>query len=250
MRPRLATFARSLLFSSPIILSLQANAQDGSTFGGEGHGVNGTRLSMMVVFLALAAQDLWSANVTAANARARIKQVNAVHAVQGVRAHKSTFLASAAEVVAPPVVKTVTHNLTLHNVFHIIGVPGVRRNRRVDVIFNSQSLGIQQGKKQRLSVPFARIRRLEVLDGTRNYAKATYATILAGGVAGALLLLKKEHVDTLVFDYVNDRGGQMGLILQVPGGKGAACRDWLRRFGVAVEEPEPLPPAPPGNPPQ
>ncbi len=249
MTRRLVSFARSL-FSSLIILSLQANAQDGSTFGGASHGVYRAGLLMMAPLLARAVPTLGSTNLTAANAPARIKPVGPAQAVQRVRAHESTFLASAVEAVAPPPVEAVTNNLTLQNVFHIVGVPGVRRNRRVDVSFNSQSLGIQQGKKQRLSVPYGRIRHAEMLEGTRTYAKATYAAVLSGGVAGALLLLKKQHVDTFVFDYVNDRGGQMGLILQVPGGKGAACRDWLRRFGVAVEEPEPLPPAPPGNPPQ
>ncbi len=205
---------------------------------------------MMGPLLARAAPTLGFTNLTAANAPARINPVGLAQAVQRVRAHGGAFLASAAEAAAPPPVEAVTNNLTLQNVFHIVGVPGVRRNRRVDVRFDSQSLGIQQGKEQRLSLPFARIHRLEVLQGTRNYAKATYAAVLSGGVAGALLLLKKQHVDTLIFDYVNDRGGQMGLILQVPEGKGAACRDWLRRFGVAVEEPEPLPPAPFENWPQ
>ncbi len=147
---------------------------------------------------------------------------------------------------SPPIEKS-SDQLVLEKAFHIVGVPGVKRNRRVDVIFTSQSLQVKSGTEERLSVPYARIRRLQVLFGTRDYAKATYAAVLAGGVGGVLLLAKKQHVDTLVFDYLNERGGEMGMIIQVPAGKGVACGDWLRRFGVVVEQPEPLPPSPTGG---
>ncbi|HVB28422.1 MAG TPA: hypothetical protein VNG91_01300 [Terriglobia bacterium] len=147
-------------------------------------------------------------------------------------------------------IEPATDSLLLQNVFQIVGVPKVKRNRRVDLSLSAESLIVRQDEKERMSVPYARIQRVEVLDGTRTYAKATSAAVVAIGVAGALLLLKKQHVDTLVIDYLNERGGQMGLILQVPLGKGTVCRDWLRRHGVAGVEPEPLLPAAPENPPR
>lgn len=240
MTLRLASL-RSLVISSLIILSLWANAQGGDVFGRGSQNANGTRVSATGLLLGLAAPRLSSTNLTTANAPAGINQMSAVHTVRRVRAHRGAIFASATEASAPLAVEAVTDNLVLENVFHIVGVPGLRRNARVDLNFDSKALHIQQGKKERLLVPYGRMRHAEMLDGTRSYAKATYGAVLTGGVAGALLLLKKQRVDTLVFDYVNDRGGQMGLVLQVPQGKGAACRDRLRRSGVATDEPEPMP---------
>jgi hypothetical protein len=163
---------------------------------------------------------------------------------------------SAAEAVvargaeSSPPIEAVADHLLLPSVFHILGVPGVKRNRRVDLDLSAQSLIVRQGSQDRLSIPFTRLRRLEVLRGKRTYAKATYAAVLGMGVGGLLVLNKNKRVDTLVFDFVNERGGEMGLILQVPEGKGADCIQWLRRYGIAAEEPEPLPAGSAGGLPQ
>jgi hypothetical protein len=138
--------------------------------------------------------------------------------------------------------------VTVRSAFHIVGAPGVKRNARVDLYFTSEGLRLKQGDRDVLAVPYDHMTSLEVLDGTRTYAKATYASVLAFGVPGALMLTKKKHVDTLVLDYVNERGGQIGLIVQVPAGQGAICCDWVRQHKVKVHEPEPLPaPVPTGD---
>lgn len=134
-------------------------------------------------------------------------------------------------------VEVPADSLILQNIFHIVGVPGVKRNARVDLYLGPQSLQVRRRDKQRLILPYARVRRVEMLDGTRTYAKAAYAAVLGFGVAGALLLRKKRHVDTLVIDFLNERGGEMGLILQVPLGQGAPCLDWFKRRGIVVAEP-------------
>lgn len=41
----------------------------------------------------------------------------------------------------------------------------------------------------------------------------------------------------LIIDYVNKRGGKMGVVLQVQLKQGSTCKDWLARFGLAVQEP-------------
>jgi hypothetical protein len=160
----------------------------------------------------------------------------------------SSFLCGAALLSSP--IEQTPDQMLLPNVFHIVGVPGVKRNGRVDLDLSSQSLVVRQGGVERLSIPFGRLRRLQVLNGKRSYAKATYAAVLGAGLGGLLVLRKSKRVDTLVFDFVNERGGEMGLVLQVPEGKGADCIEWLRRYGIAAEEREPLPPAPAGGSPQ
>lgn len=125
--------------------------------------------------------------------------------------------------------------LTFARAFHIVGIPGVKRNARVDVHFASDRLLITKQEKDVLTVPFSRITRVQVLDSTRMYAKSTYAAVLAAGLPGLLLMAKKKHVDSLLIDYVNQRGGQMGIIVQVPAGQGNACREWLRKHAIAVD---------------
>jgi hypothetical protein len=155
------------------------------------------------------------------------------------------FLSGAESFSAP--IEETDNRLLLPRAFHILGVPGVKRNRRVDLELNSRSLVVRHDGKERLVIPFERLRRLQVLKGKRTYAKATYAAVLGMGVGGLLVLNKNKRVDTLVFDFVNERGGEMGLILQVPDGKGADCIQWLRRFGITAEEPEPLSTLPVGG---
>ena len=139
--------------------------------------------------------------------------------------------------------------IAIQRAFHLVGIPGVKRNGRVDVKLTTEALVFLKDQKEVLSLPYARVRRMQVLDGTRTYGKATYASVLAFGLPGLIVLTKKSHVDTLVLDYVNERGGQMGLVIQVPAGTGGPCRDWLLKHGVQVEEPEPLPKEPlPGSP--
>jgi len=130
-------------------------------------------------------------------------------------------------------------SLILPKTFHIAGIPGLKRNARGDLILNSRELIFKQDKKQSLIVPFERIRRLQVLSGERHYGKTTAVAYIAGGAPGTLLLLKKRKVDTVVFDYVNERGGLMGMVIQVPENRGIECKNWMARYGAVTEKPQP-----------
>ena len=138
--------------------------------------------------------------------------------------------------------------LSFAKAFHIVGIPGVKRNARIDIHFASDRLLITRQEKDVLTVPFSRITRVQVLDSTRIYAKSTYAAVLAAGLPGLLLMAKKKHVDSLLIDYVNERGGQMGIIVQVPAGQGNACREWLRNRSVAVDNDPDQPVGPSASP--
>ncbi len=131
-------------------------------------------------------------------------------------------------------------NLTLTNIFHMVGIPGLKRNARGDLILTDRELIFQQGKKRLLVIPYERMPRVQLLSGERHYGKTTAGAVAVSSL-GAFLILKKRKVDVLVLDYLNERGGLMGLVLQVPEKQGVTCKDWLVRFGVVVEEPEPLP---------
>ena len=134
-------------------------------------------------------------------------------------------------------------DFTLPKVFHITGIPELRRNARGDLALTQKALIFQQSKKSLLELPYQRIRRVQIISGHRYHGKST---VVAAGVdptgLGSLLILKKRKVDTLALDFVNDRGGLMGLVLQVPENDGARCKQWLVRFGVTVEEPVAPPP--------
>ena len=148
------------------------------------------------------------------------------------------FLQQTAPPPAPPTTPAA-ENLTIPKTFHIAGIPGQRRNARVELVLTGKYLAFNQKKKLVLILPYERFRRVQVLDGARHYPEATYAAVLATGGIGSLLLLKKRKVDVLVIDFVNERGGQMGMVLQLPAGDGQKCKDWLAQFGITAEEPPP-----------
>ena len=132
-------------------------------------------------------------------------------------------------------------------VFHVAGVPGTPRDARVDLALAAESFVVEAREtKLAWSVPYASIRRVRLLAGERRYPGATYAAALATqqfGGFGALLILAKHQVATLVIEYVNQRGGEMGIVFQLPRLQGSRCARLLEAHGVPVEEPE-MPPAP------
>lgn len=99
---------------------------------------------------------------------------------------------------------STTGKLVAPKVFHIAGIREVPRNARGDLTLTAGELTFQQGKKQRLLLPFDRIQRVQFFAGDRNYEKAAYgaavATLPIGGL-GALLILKEHKVAIFVFDY-------------------------------------------------
>lgn len=127
-------------------------------------------------------------------------------------------------------------SISVHKAFHIAGVPGIKRNGRVDIVFSTRTIRIVQGDRESLIVPFKRIVGLRMVAAERDYAKATYAAVLAVGAPGALLLTKKRKVDSLAVEFENEHGGTMSVVVQVPKEDGPRCKEWLRRFGVRVDE--------------
>jgi hypothetical protein len=121
-------------------------------------------------------------------------------------------------------------------VFHLVGVPKVRRDERVDVSLAGDGL-VFLHKKVPYQIPYTRVRRVTFLRGDRVYEKATYAAAVAFGLPGAFMIMKKHHVDTIVLDYDNERGGQMGIVVQLETGQGALLKSRLVEKGVNVTEP-------------
>jgi len=129
--------------------------------------------------------------------------------------------------------------ITVPKTFHIAGIPGLKRDARVDLTLTADALILTQGKKTRLTIPFERIRRVTQLYGEREYPKTAYVAAVATFGVGSLLLLKKRKMDTLVVDFSNERGGLMGAVLQLPQGQGGPCKQWLFEHNVKVEDFEP-----------
>jgi hypothetical protein len=134
-----------------------------------------------------------------------------------------------------------SETLQIRGAFHIAGVPGMRRNAKADLVLTTRNVTVVHGDKEALVVPYGRLRHASILPAEREYAKSAYAAVLALGAPGALVLMKKRKVDGLAFEYENEQGGMMSMLLQVPKGDGEKCREWLARFGVRFEEPAPSP---------
>jgi hypothetical protein len=122
--------------------------------------------------------------------------------------------------------------------FHLVGIPGLRRDERVNLATNLDGL-LFETKKVHYQVPYGRIRQVLLLRADRRYEGRTYAAALATYGVGALFILKKHHVDTVILDYVNERGGKMGIVVQMETSQGEHLQDFLQQRGVSVTEPEP-----------
>jgi hypothetical protein len=120
--------------------------------------------------------------------------------------------------------------------FHLVGVPGVLRDERIDIDLAADAL-VFQHKKLVYRVPYTGITQVLLLRADRVYEKSTYAAAVAFGFPGALLILKKHKVDTVVVDFKNERGGRMGLAVQLEPYEGQRLREMLKGHGVAVDEP-------------
>ncbi len=127
------------------------------------------------------------------------------------------------------------------NIFHLVGVPGLRRDQRVNLIPSKDGL-LFKTKNVEYRVPFARTKQIILFRADRRYEGRTYAAAVATPFAiGSLLILKKHPVDTVVLDYVNERGGMMGIVVQMERDQGAALKHELQGYGVTVMEPEGTP---------
>jgi hypothetical protein len=132
----------------------------------------------------------------------------------------------------------------LQKLFHLVGIPGLKRDERVNLAPDPDGLLFYTGKVQ-YRVPYARIRRVLLLPSDRRYEGRTYAAALVTYGVGALLILKKHHVDTIVLDYVNERGGKMGIVVQMETSQGEHFTDLLKSRGVSIVGPDDLTESPP-----
>lgn len=129
----------------------------------------------------------------------------------------------------------------LKSLFHLVGVPGLRRDQRVDLIPSADGL-LFKTKKVEYGVPFVRTTQIVIFRSDRRYEGRTYAATLATPFGlGSLLILKKHPVDTVVLDYVNERGGKMGIVVQMERAQGEELKTVLKGYGVSVVEPEGTP---------
>lgn len=124
--------------------------------------------------------------------------------------------------------------LKVQKIFHIAGVPGLKRDARGDLMLSATALSFRRHNRDALAVPYTRIRRVAFIDSTREYAKTAYPAVPAFGVAGALIFLQEHHVDALVIDFDNERGGHMLALFQVPKKDGLRCQEWLEHAGVSI----------------
>jgi hypothetical protein len=139
---------------------------------------------------------------------------------------------------------------TFQNLFHLAGIPGVRGEARVDMIPNANEL-VFQTRKVKYEVPYTRIRQVILLHSDRRYEGRTYlAAVVTPYAVGSLFILKKHHMDTAVLDYVNERGGKMGIVLQMETAQGDQFKQLLTSKGIVVSEPEGDSAADPGSKPE
>lgn len=127
--------------------------------------------------------------------------------------------------------------------FHLAGVPGLRRDDRVNLVLNPDGL-VFQTKKVRYQVPYARIHQILLLHADRRYEGGTYLAALATYGVGSLFILKKHHVDTVVLDYSNEHGGKMGIVVQMDPDQADIFKELMKTHGTPIEEPQGLPEPP------
>lgn len=129
--------------------------------------------------------------------------------------------------------------VVVEKAFHVVGVPALKRNARVTLTLTDRELTLQpRGRRAAVTIPYSRVQKVVFLSGERHYGKTMIPAVAAFGAAGSLVMLIKRKVDTLVVDYRNERGGLMGMVVQMPLRQGNVCRDWFVQFEVPVEEPE------------
>jgi len=124
----------------------------------------------------------------------------------------------------------------LEKLFHLAGIPGLRRDERVNLSLTPDGL-LFETKKVHYQVPYVQIHQILVLQADRRYEGRTYAAAVATYGIGSLLILKKHHVDTVVLDYVNERGGKMGIVVQMEVSQGEHFKDLLKGRNLPLVEP-------------
>ncbi len=119
------------------------------------------------------------------------------------------------------------------DIFHVVGIPNSKRNNRVNLILMQEEMRFEHKDKMLLVVPWSRVRSVEVISGERHYGKATYGAAIATPFAiGALFILKKRNVDTMILEYANEHGGLMNVVVQFPQNQGVECGKVMSKHGI------------------
>jgi hypothetical protein len=154
---------------------------------------------------------------------------------------RSPFIFTALAFIIPPLAGAGTADFP--RVFHITGIPALKRDQRVDISVMTEGLVFTHVKLSH-RVPYLSIKQVLLLNAARNYEKTTELATIAGSAlgvrVGALLILVKHKVDTAVIDYQNERGGRMGIVIQLTQGEGERFMNTLRDHGVVVVNPLPV----------
>ena len=127
--------------------------------------------------------------------------------------------------------------IQFQRLFHLAGIPGVAREQRVDLTASSEGLTFATSKVT-CAIPYSRIRGVLMLSADRRYEGRTYLLALATYGVGSLAILKKHHVDTVVLDYVNERGGKMGIVVQIEPDQGERFASLLKSKNIHIDEPD------------
>src|SRR5262245_9452133 len=98
------------------------------------------------------------------------------------------------------------------------------------VVLGEGEMAFEVGKKHRIVVPFERIRGVQTYLGEKQDAPIPDPG--AGWVWGFV----KHKKAGFVFDYTNERGGTMGLVLLTDVKAGPSFQEWLTRFGVPTSD--------------
>jgi hypothetical protein len=156
-----------------------------------------------------------------------------------------TLVASAVVPSSPPTVRAAIKPLAgepvfVKDAFHIVGIPAIRRNKKIDLSITTKDMEFLEGGRRVYQIPFERIERVQMNLEKRDYAKTTYAAVVALGAPGAVVLAYKRSVDALVINYRNERNGTMEMVIQVSKGMGTPCLERLAAGGVPVGPPSEL----------
>jgi hypothetical protein len=145
---------------------------------------------------------------------------------------------SAATQTNDPLASVTGEPIAVKDAFHVIGIPALKPNNKFDLTITTRDMMFTEHGQRVYRIPFGRVARVQMNVAERHYAKATYGAVVAFGAPGALLLAKKRHVDALIIDYTNERGGEMQMVIQVPKGMGTPCLDRLAHAGVMIGSPD------------
>jgi hypothetical protein len=182
----------------------------------------------------------WKLERSVSNAGFQIAKCYSEHSVR-TRALICILIVACVEEVTPGSAIAADFRRT----FHVAGLPDTKRGQRVDLSFGADELIFEGGSGTRSTyrLPYRRVKQALLLRSERHYEKTTVTAAAATGAfgvpVGALLILKKHKMDAVVIDYENERGGRMGVVLQLDRNQKQDLTVRLKEHGVTVIDPPP-----------